>query len=388
MKFINAYLKGITMEIELANSYITSLEFPKKYCVIPSFLTFTQNYKSLLNILSKISFFLILFWIFIFNFLFVFFQMINYFFKILFKKRIEVTGEVYLDLSDSKYLHSIIGHRPAHAIYFNNQKKKYLPQDIISYNYYSIIKFTSLFKASLFSIVSPFYLIYKKRINHVLYTYSAFQWFLLFISLKECKIEHVWISNHYDRYAKLVDTLGIKYYLIQHGQLFFDNEKKSEISFPVFSEGLTNCSKVYMFDINSNYYFKKYISSNYKIELINSPLKIKNYKEILFNLPTILIIGLGPYVNQHHEIIKILNHKYSNKINIVYRFHPTQAKFEFKTPITLYNDDKFSIPHSDIVFTYGSSIDIEIRKLLPEAKIVKNTIELYSLIESKITQIK
>jgi hypothetical protein len=54
----------------------------------------------------------------------------------------------------------------------------------------------------------------------------------------------------------------------------------------------------------------------------------------------------------------------------------------------LYNDDKFSIPHSDIVFTYGSSIDIEIRKLLPEAKIVKNTIELYSLIESKITQIK
>ena len=90
-------------------------------------------------------------------------------------------------------------------------------------------------------------------------------------------------------------------------------------------------------------------------------------------------------MNQHHEIIKILNHKYSNKINIVYRFHPTQSKFEFETPITLYNDEKFSIPYADIVLTYGSSIDMEIKKLLPEAKFVKNPIDLYNLIEKIIT---
>ena len=373
------------MEIELADSYISALEYPVNYSVIPSFLTFTHNYYQLLNIFSKISIIFILFWTFIFNFILVFFQMTVFLLIVLFYKRIEVSGEVYLDLSDSKYLHSIIGQKPTSAIYFDNKKKQYLPQYIKAYNYFSIIKFSSIFKASAYSILSPYYLIYKKRINHVLYTYSAFQWFLLFINIKESKINHLWISNHYDRYSKLVDSLDIKYNLIQHGQLFFENEKKSENTFPLFSEGLTNCSKIYMFDNNSNYYFKKYISSNYEIQLISSLLKIKKYDKIEKDYPTILIIGIGPYKTLHEEIIKNLNHKYFNKINIVYRFHPTQREFQFDFPITLYNDEKFSIPYADIVLTYGSSIDMEIKKLMPDAKFVKNTIDLYNLIEKRVT---
>lgn len=373
------------MEIELADSYIKALEYPANYIVIPSFLTFTHNYICVLNIFSKIYLIIILFWLLILNFILVFFQTIIALVKVLFFKHIEVSGEVYLDLSDSKYLHSIIQESPPSAIYFNNRKKYILPKNIKAYNYYSLIKFNNIIKASLFSLLIPYYLIYKKKTKYVLYTYSAFQWILLFINIKGSKISHIWISNHYDRYAKLVDSLEIQYNLIQHGQLFFENEKKSEITFPQFSEGLKNCFKIYMHDNNSNYYFKKYVKSNYEIEYITSPLSIKIYNGINYDIPTILIIGIRPYANIHHEIIKYLYHTYLNKINIVYRFHPSQPRIEFDVPIALYNDDKFTIPVSDIVFTYGSSIDMEIKNLIPNASFVKNTKDLYSIIDSKIT---
>lgn len=375
------------MEIEVASSYITALKFPENYRNIPSFLTFTHNYIRLLNFLSKISIILILFWIFFINFLIAFSQLIFFLIKVSFYKRKKISGEVYLDLSDSKYLHSITTIKPDSAIYFDKVKKTQLPLDIKLYNYFSIIKFRSIVKAFLFSIFIPYYFIYKKSIKTVLYTYSSFQWFLLYITLKENKISRLWISNHYDRYVKLVDSLDLKYNIIQHGQLFFQNEQNSQIIFPNFSEGLNNCSKIYMFEDDSRFYFNKYISSNYEIQFIKSPLTIKNYTEINKNYPTLLIIGIGPYVNLHYEIINNIYINYCNKINIVYRFHPTQAKLKFDTPIALYNDDKFYIPYSDIVYTYGSSIDLEIKKLLPDAEFVKNKSDLYSLIELKIKKL-
>jgi hypothetical protein len=371
------------MEIELFDSYISTFEYPIKYRVIPSFLTLTHNHKKLLNISYKVAPILFLVWLFFLNHIYVFLRMIFFLLKILPIKRIDVSGKVYLDLSDSKYLHSVIGDKPDSVILFNKKKKKHLPKNMKILNYLSIIKIKNIFKASVYAVFSTYYLFYKKKANQVLYTYSAFQWFLLYFTLKETKIDHIWISNHYDRYAKLVDSLEIKYSLIQHGQLYFMNEIKSEIVFPNFSEGLMNCSKVYMFDYESNHYFKKYISSNYEIQLINSPLQIKKYNEINYDLPVLLIIGVGPYVLKHKKIMKYLIDKYFNKLNVVYRFHPTQSNIKFDFPITLYNYEKFAIPHSDIVYTYGSSIDIEINKLLPKAVFVKTTNDLYNLIELK-----
>lgn len=372
------------MEIELFDSYISTFEYPIKYRVIPSFLTLTHNYKKLLNISYKVAPILFLVWLFFLNYIYVFLRMIFFLFKILPIKRIDVSGKVYLDLSDSKYLHSVIGDKPDSVILFNKKKKKHLPKNMKILNYLSIIKIKNIFKASVYAVFTTYYLLYKKKENQVLYTYSAFQWFLLYFTLKETKINHIWISNHYDRYAKLVDSLEIKYSLIQHGQLYFMNDIKSEIVFPNFSEGLMNCSKVYMFDNDSNHYFKKYISSNYEIQLINSPLQIKKYNEINYDLPILLIIGVGPYVLKHKKTMKYLINKYFNKLNIVYRFHPTQSNIKFDFPITLYNYEKFAIPHSDIVYTYGSSIDTEINKLLPNAIFVKTTNDLYNLIELKL----
>lgn len=372
------------MEIELFDSYISTLEYPIKYRVIPSFLTLTHNYSRLLNISYKVSPILILIWIIFLNLIFVFIKLVYFLFKISFYKKIDISGKVYLDLSDSKYLHSVIDDKPDSVILFKKKKKEHLPKNMKIYNYFSIIKFKNIFKASIYAVFSTYYLLYTKKGNQVLYTYSAFQWFLLFFSLKDTKINHIWISNHYDRYAKLIDSLEIKYSLIQHGQLYYMNEKKSEIVFPFFSEGLINCSKVYMFDKVSNDYFKKYIRSDYEIQLISSPLQIKIYNEINYDLPVLLIIGVAPHVLKHQKIIKYLINNYSNKINIIYRFHPTQPNIKFDIPITLYNYEKFAIPHSDIVYTYGSSIDIEIKKLLPKADFVKTTNELYNAIDLKL----
>jgi hypothetical protein len=126
------------MEIEVASSYITALKFPENYRNIPSFLTFTHNYIRLLNFLSKISIILILFWIFFINFLIAFSQLIFFLIKVSFYKRKKISGEVYLDLSDSKYLHSITTIKPDSAIYFDKVKKTQLPLDIKLYNYSKI----------------------------------------------------------------------------------------------------------------------------------------------------------------------------------------------------------------------------------------------------------
>jgi hypothetical protein len=67
----------------------------------------------------------------------------------------------------------------------------------------------------------------------VLYAYTSFRWFVVLFALLEKKPKEVWISNHYDRWAILLDGIDLdKKVMVQHGDLVMKSAIKN--SFVIF----------------------------------------------------------------------------------------------------------------------------------------------------------
>jgi uncharacterized pyridoxamine 5'-phosphate oxidase family protein len=204
----------------------------------------------------------------------------------------------------------------------------------------------------------------------MLFTYSSFYWYLTYFVLSNRKLNSIWLSNHYDRWVVLVEELkNVKVkILIQHGQLEYINVESGAIYFPRFTNKLKSISKVYTINENSREYFSRMIDNNLlTFGSVNSKLNTVLWPENYIAKFKILIIGHQNDFEFHKSIVKYFESK--NDFDIAYKIHPQQIIGVPFGKIWIVSDSNI-LPKSDIVISYGSTIDNEIKQLIPVALIL------------------
>jgi hypothetical protein len=237
-------------------------------------------------------------------------------------------------------------------------------------NFFNITSSLQMFIAFVLALVTPILLLFSRERYLMLYTYSSFYWYWTYFSLINRKLNSIWLSNHYDRWVKLVDGLpGLsKKIIVQHGQLEYNEIETGKIYFPSFSKKLRNISKVYTIDdISRNHFLEMIDNESLVFEKIKSKLKIIEWPATFNSKFKILILGHQNDFIFHNALIEWLER--SKLFDLAYKTHPQQTienALSKSWLITVSN----VLPTADIVISYGSSLDNEIKQLLPNSRII------------------
>lgn len=285
-----------------------------------------------------------------------------------------IPSNIFLSLSHVKFLN-----------YLDVNEKNY-PEALIEFPFYrahtnikpglngiSFFRVTNakhFFRAFLLALATPFLLLFNNKRHLMLYTYSAFYWYWTYLSFYKTEINSLWFSNHYDRWSKLIDYLPEvkEKVLIQHGQLEYVEIETGNVFFPSFKENLKSISRVYMLDVKSELFFRKLISKeSVNFSLIRSKLILLPWRKTKPIILNILIVGHHNDFNFHLALIERL--KLHNIFNISYKLHPLQSivNKEFDFWVVRIAEE---LPMADFVISYGSSLDNEIKQMLPEVSII------------------
>lgn len=383
MSIVNKYIRAITYDYECNVLYhnLYDISSPIKY--IPKVHYYRLIIKKFNNLIIILYPFFIILYTFILYVPLVLFKFFIFFNKTKFNNKINISGSIYLDLSEPKYF-SFINKKevdyPNFILKFNNKprSKKIL---INKKNIYleDVLNLKILVKSLFFSLISPFFIIFSKKRKLILFSYTSFYWYLIYFTVDSMKINSIWLSNHYDRWTILATSLDLPVTLVQHGKLsHFDNNSKKEY-FHDFSFKIDNIIRVYSINTISNLYFKKYIKNDKVFfNKINLKLKILKWRSTEKNSLKILFVGNKVLENIHTKILNYLINKYSSNIDIAYKYHPLQ-----KSNLDLENlwhiRNKNSIPYPNLTISYGSSLDDEIKELFDTVFFMYDDISLANM---------
>lgn len=288
--------------------------------------------------------------------------------KVIITKKRKLNENIYIELSDIKYF-----------TFISKNENNYPSQRLICPFY----KTANRFKAEIETItleevtsISIFFIVYLKCIffsiqliftNHKkysLYSYTSFNYFLLYDLLKRNMIENIWLTNHYDRWVVLANCLNNnKTNLVQHGQLDYFNINDNQRYRSTFPFKLTNINTIYTQNEESIELYKDFVdSTNCEFKSVKSKAEFIEWRQLENNTTKILFIGHTNDSLFHRKLIKKLHSTYKNKIDIAYKYHPLQ--------IAKILDDELwhitsgiIIPIPDVVISYGSSIDVEFKSI-------------------------
>lgn len=281
---------------------------------------------------------------------------------------------VYLSLSDIKYfsyLEETEADFPATIIDFpfHTSKSKFGTK-IASSSFFGITSIKKMLQALVLAYLTPFILFFSKERYLMLFTYSSFYWYWTYFSLVQRKLNSIWLSNHYDRWLKLVEGLTdvSKMIMVQHGQLEYVENETGKIYFPTFSNKLKNISKVYIIDDYSKKYFLKIIDNESLVfEKIKSKLNIVEWPVSYKAKYKILILGHQNDFIFHNALIHGLDK--NELFDLAYKAHPQQSVENLSNDCWLVTASN-NLPVADIIISYGSSLDNEIKQLLPYSTIL------------------
>ena len=285
--------------------------------------------------------------------------------------------KIYLHKSSDRYVKEVPAHEgkpdailivPFHNIPAGQWKEKISLEELTSnLDYYKSLKLT---------FITVLKIIKNNKRHLILYCLMAPNWYLLYSVLKKQAVDEVWISNHYDRWAILVDHLNVSITIVPHGSL---NQTcyRMDGSFIFSYEShykLRNVKKVFLIDGASEADFKtllRDVNCHPAFIRISSSLKINRNILSDSKKKLILIIGSPTVMLRLFEILDRINNVYPQEFEIVYRPHPRDfpiSRKNFPKTITILSDHDF-IPNADFVIDYGSSLKEEIMKI-SSAKIV------------------
>lgn len=354
------FLKSIKLEYEHESAYSEYFGihgFSKHVPRIFRIANYLKKVQVLVNVLSPliiVSFSIYFICHSIYSYLYSIFK------KIITKRRKIKLDTIYLNTSNNRYFLNTE---------FSKEKNRYTVFNVGKYDgstdsnsvaLYEVTKFSDINNAFRHSLYTLFYFLRSSKRKLILYIYPAFRWYLVYFTLNT-RVQNIWLSNHYDRWIGLADSLNdIDITMTQHGKLYFKDGSKTV--FPDFSTYINNVSKIYLLDRESEYYFKKYIVSDFETILNEFNSKactwpIKYTRDI-----KILVVGSQSQLHFQRQIIDYLLEVYSNKVSICYKYHPRQSS-KLRRKNVWEVDDKEIIPISDIVITYGSTLDLEIEHL-------------------------
>jgi len=279
-----------------------------------------------------------------------------------------VSNSLYLATSDPKYFS-----------YIDSDQEKY-PETILTSPFrpysdsveiprlslMSLTQVSDLIQVFLISIIIPLRCLISPNHRHLLlYSYSSFQWVWMYLVLHNIKPTNIWLSNHYDRWNVLVSALNeTPITMVQHGDLFHKDAKLGTILFPEFTMKLDNIYQIFTYDEDAVSYYKKYINTEHTIfRLIDSKVKIISWREMDIHYgKKIMIVGNYSEQQFHNDLIMELYKCFGGEIAVCYKLHPRQTNSCDIEKVWNHRDSS-SIPFSDIVITYGSSVDAEIIRL-------------------------
>jgi hypothetical protein len=376
MSGLYLFLKSIIFKFQIQKTYndIYKLEGIIKYIPEAGSVVKKLNIFKFLTNSFFVSLFIFL-WPIFFNPILSVFKFVFNLIVSIFYKRKNLPDNIYLNLSDSKFFNFIETNKKNYPnaviqspFYKKNLNENFVVENISLYEITSIIH---LCKAFIFSFISPFYFIYKGHYKLISFTYTSFSWYWLYFTINENSLKSIWFSNHYDQWTYLFDNFNNieKKYLIQHGNMEYYDNSNDSIVFPNFKDKLMQIDKIFVINDESINYFKKYINNKkLQFEIIDSKLSIKKWPKNFISTFKILLIGHENEIKFHRElIVAILN---NHNEDIAYKLHPRQFTTINNLPLWVISDREV-VPDVDIVISYGSTLDNEIRQILPNTRFIR-----------------
>lgn len=369
------YIKSIELEFDVDKMYREVFKYNWLLIYFPRSVIIYSKFKRCLTFLIYILYplFFVLFPL-IINPIYVTLNALRWL-PALFKfRKGAIPQNIYFSLSDIKFFnyikHDEINY-PSARIYFPfHSSRDTLNSSLVQINFFSLTNFCVYINAYIFSLITPLFLIFSKKRYLMLFTYSAFYWYLAYFTFSKYRINSIWFSNHYDRWTKLVDILSNvnQKILIQHGQLEYVKIETSMDYFPNLTEKLNNINVVYHLNKKSKEYFLKMISNkSVKFHELESRLNIISWDKKDQIVANILILGHQNECKFHQKLAENLTKR--GVFNIAYKLHPQQSEELIGINYLLIKKTE-DLPNADIIISYGSSLDIEIKQLLPKTIIV------------------
>lgn len=226
---------------------------------------------------------------------------------------------------------------------------------------FSVLTFADLFKSLMISIIYSYRFVIQnsKRIEDIYQVYVAFEYFLVARALEKIipNYSKIMWSNHYDRWAILLDRLNqnkIEKILVQHG-----------------IEELEYFPDIKLLNVNIVYYFGEYSRMWFSQNFVSNPnclylelepnLKLSPTNDEASKKHKILLIGQPDMPDKEVEIMRhLLNDQ--RDVCLYLKPHPLY-------PVTIYGDlsdlginiieQKNFFPKVDLAINYYSTLGIE-----------------------------
>lgn len=221
-----------------------------------------------------------------------------------------------------------------------------------NYSIFSILTFNDIFRAFRYAILYHFKTCGKERNYHALFSYFAFEWFLVYFTLRNVRLKSIVFGNHYDRWAILFDNLGTNHVaLIQHGIL------NKEVIPPTKLYNIINL-KCYSKE-QEEIFLSNIISGVPQVEYFKPLIELVEL-ETSSRIKILFISCLPLTFNLEMELIKLL--ELSNFTGYIYiKPHPVYSDNDYfkiyknRERIKIIEDvDLF--PIADIVLSYQSTL--------------------------------
>jgi hypothetical protein len=211
------------------------------------------------------------------------------------------------------------------------------------------------------AVLASWYLLSMDNGRQVLWGYTALEWFVVYRVLLQLQPKTVWVSNHHDRWLMLALSVpGACVNLVQHGRLFHPLPNGKQITYQRESK-ILGLAAIYALDDRSEKLFSDFIDCR----LVNFYRVIP----ILFMMPwrswelkhlKILVIGGSNKLDFYLELMDLIRSVLVQPVALAIRHHPLQKNrlSNLLSPMSYWElSSDEPVPESDLIVTYGSSID-------------------------------
>lgn len=184
-------------------------------------------------------------------------------------------------------------------------------------------------------------------------SYSSYNWFITYFSLRHQSFDKIVFVNHYDRWAVLFDNLHSEnIILLQHGIISADFAPPTK---------LKNISELYAYNEEEKDKFLKLVIYNKKciFKLLKREIKLTSIPAKV-NTPQVLLISCLPLTFDDEKKLLI---NISSKVTIFIKAHPVfstlpyyelKKQFDFNLIV-----EKDLFPDVDLVISYNSTLGYE-----------------------------
>lgn len=193
----------------------------------------------------------------------------------------------------------------------------------------------------------------------ILYGYMGFRWHLVYLTLKRIAPAELWIANHYDRWAILVDGLDVaRKTMVQHGQLTMKSKTESiTVGFQPYPKLQANWRLLH---------FTPNALSEFTDFVFNSP----PYESVAFtpqfdvfdpetDRPVVLMVG-SPHIHRNQMAeLRALRRSFGFQFVLYYRPHPRAGTRSIQGALREVNATvtPLRIPRGALCITYPSTLN-------------------------------